>query len=260
MDSGFFNFFLPITLAIMMMGPLENGLSDDFDSQLDSFDSAPNEPTSDPLLTSSETSDSSRLEDDMTNIDLDELPEAPKKSSHELIQDHSEAPLDLSRAISLEALDQIVFPTDSEGYNRANVDAMMGFLRLSLSLYIRQAERLEGTIAGLATELEERTNLYAKARGQLEDSVSISALRDAEADRDHLTAVVRDLASQLGVDANELIGGNDTQDEVLVFQSVASTPSSAQSRTGDSEVVETPAPAREPDDSDDEILSWGSLK
>lgn len=238
----------------------ENDMSIDLDSQSDSSSNSLDEAASEPLPTPSEPSDSSRLEDDMTDIDLDELPEAPEKSSYELIQEHSEAPLDLSRAISLEALDQIVFPTDTEGYNRANVDAMMGFLRLSLSLYIRQAERLEGTIAGLASELEERTGLYAQARAKLEASVPVSDLRDAEADRDHLTAVVRDLASQLGVDANELIGGNEAQDEVLVFRAVASSPSGAQDRTEEPDEVQPPEDEDKPDDSDDEILSWGSLK
>lgn len=238
----------------------ENDMSIDLDSQSDSSSNSLDEAASEPLPTPSEPSDSSRLEDDMTDIDLDELPEAPEKSSYELIQEHSEAPLDLSRAISLEALDQIVFPTDTEGYNRANVDAMMGFLRLSLSLYIRQAERLEGTITGLASELEERTGLYAQARAKLEASVPVSDLRDAEADRDHLTAVVRDLASQLGVDANELIGGNEAQDEVLVFRAVASSPSGAQDRTEEPDEVQPPEDEDKPDDSDDEILSWGSLK
>lgn len=241
---------------------LENDYTTDAQSPIDetAFD-APYLAEDRENVVSTSAPETPHLEDEMTDVDINELPEAPKKSHHELIQEHSDAPLDLSRAISLDALDQIVFPTDSEGYNKANVDAMMGFLRLSLSLYIRQADRLEKTIEGLANELEERNELYSRARTKIEASVSAARLHDAEADRDHLASVVRDLASQLGVDANELIGGNDPTDDVLVFNPVSSTPQNLASTSAeDDEVTEVSTPDSSPESADEEILTWGALK
>lgn len=202
-----------------------------------------------------------QLEDEMTETEFEELPDAPDKSSEELIRDHSEAPIDLSRAISLEALDQIVFPTDSNGYNRANVDAMLGFLRLSLSLYIRQADRLEKTIENLAEELERRNDQYTAARRQLNASVPTSHLEDERAESDRLAGVVKDLASRLGLDSTDLLGKPDEGGDVLVFQSGAFSPRSSSSEPDQPEAKPSATPAAQVDaDEDDEILKWGSLK
>lgn len=201
-----------------------------------------------------------QLEDEMTETEFEELPEVSSKTSKELIRDYSDEPLDLSRAISLEALDQIVFPRADDGYNRANVDAMLSFLRLSLNLYVRQAEHHERTVENLAEELETRNDQYEAARKQLRASVPRSALNDERAETDRLSGVVRDLASRLGMDSSELLGKAEEGADALVFQ-----PFAAPAKADPPEEREKPSP--EPhsdtdstDDGEDEVLRWGSLR
>lgn len=172
-----------------------------------------------------------------------ELPDVTPATSEELIREHSEAPLDLSRAISLDSLDNIVFPNETEGYNRANVDTMMSFLRLSLSLYIRQNERLERTISNLAEELEERTNQYVKARDAVEASVSPLEHDATLEENERLERTVRDLASRLNLDVDSLLEPDTSDDDALVFGRVS---------TDDTNQVESPSPQEDVDDTQSE--------
>lgn len=211
--------------------------------------------------------ESTKREDPMPeSIDVSDLPEIETKPSEELISEHSAAPIDLSRAISLEALDEVEFPeTSGNGYSKANVDAMMGFMRLSIDLYMRQSQRLQSAIESLADELEERNEQYGQLRHQLSKSIDPETYSASEDERERLEGLVRNYADQLGLNPDEALGARQDGEE-LFFGSLSThqAPSDSSEEVvdradDDSTPTDKDAEEGSEESSSDPMLNWGSF-
>lgn len=240
--------------------PLRDTYSDEYEGDDDFGPTALDDPYED-------LEESTKREDPMPeSIDVSDLPEIEPKTSEELISEHSAAPIDLSRAISLEALDEVEFPeTSGSGYSKANVDAMMGFMRLSIDLYMRQSQRLQSAIESLAEELEERNEQYGQLRHQLSASINPEAYSASEDERERLEGLARSYADQLGLNPDEALGTRQDGEE-LFFGSLSTRQAPSESSEevvdrvdDDSAPADKDAEEGNEGSSSDPMLNWGSF-
>lgn len=194
-------------------------------------------------------------------VTLDELPQREATESTEEIIARFTAgeTLDLKRAISLEALDNLAIPEESNGYNRANVDAMMSFLRLSLDLYSRRVKQLESLTGDLAEEHSTLTKEYAQLREVSEAMIPVEVFAREREAREDLETAVMELSSAAGVDSSKYLAPKE-EEFVLTFspKEQKRVETSVDSRVNEESDAETDSfsnTLEAPDDSED--LLWG---
>lgn len=195
-------------------------------------------------------------------VTLDELPQRDATETREEVVARFTAgeTLDLKRAISLEALDNLAIPDEANGYNKANVDAMMSFLRLSLDLYVRRVKQLEGLTENLAEEHSELSKDYAQLREVAGTMISVEDFAREREAREDLEAAVMELSAAAGVDSSKYLAPKE-EEFVLTFSSKAKA-SKGEAAGVDSEddsedSLSLSNSNNDPADDDSEDLLWG---
>lgn len=195
-------------------------------------------------------------------VTLDELPQREATETREEVVARFTAgeTLDLKRAISLEALDNLAIPDEANGYNKANVDAMMSFLRLSLDLYARRVKQLEGLTENLAEEHSELSKDYAQLREVAGTMISVEDFAREREAREDLEAAVMELSAAAGVDSSKYLAPKE-EEFVLTFSSKAKA-SKGEAAGVDSEddsedSLSLSNSNNDPADDDSEDLLWG---
>lgn len=246
------------------VSPAETPQSTDDEPMLPDYAQLPEEPYVEPDETEMMSPEMNAIPADAelpqtSEVTLDELPKRddPATSEEVIARFTDGETLDLKRAISLEALDNLAIPDEVNGYNKANVDAMMSFLRLSLDLYVRRVKQLEGLTGNLAEEHSTLSKEYSELREFAETMISVEKFaREREAREDLETAVV-ELSAAAGVDSSKYLAPKE-EEFVLTFSQKASSSKPAEASVDSSEANEAAGlEALNDSDDDSEDLLWG---